>query len=519
MPEARRKNAQLLQWLRAAAIAVLTWGGMAAMHVQPMWLSAAFALGAGLLTLGNSELGVLLALVGLCLPLLAAQPIVGIFVLIVAFVFERYLGGHGAVGFMLVGLGILGALFGPVWAVAALAGCLLGPTEGALAAAATCLVVESVGVLGGQQALTVVVTGGPTPAMVSFANPSASLVSTQWITDGFKTISGQTVGRLSAEAGRVAHAPALIAQAGIWALAAVVAGSIAGRRGKERKLADALAGAAAGVGVVAIGDVVVRLVFGLPMSPAAMAIALVSSLVVAMGLIAMRETLFARVPVVVTPQPRQVSMAAEDADVDELLRLIATAEDKLAAQHTSERVVLITDMKSFSRMTEEDGSVATAKAIQRHRDLLVPIIVSHHGCGKSTGGDGVVAAFESAADAIRAAVEGQTALAAHNASHDNEREVLVRMGIASGEVVLDNGGRPFIGAGLNLAARVMNLADGGQIFATGDVLTAGASQAGPTTQLFGDFELKNIASPVPIGEVLWSPGQQPRDPRAEGSAT
>jgi len=515
---ARRKNAQLFEWLRAAAIAALTWGGMAAMHVQPTWLSAAVALGAGLIALANPELAVLLALLGLCLPLVAAQPIIGISVATLLFIFERYLGGEGAVGFMLVGLAILGAFFGPVWAVAALAGCLLGPTSGALAAAAACIVVEAVGLFTGQQALTVVVSGGAAPAMVSFAQPPASLLSTKWIADGFRSLSGEMVNRLSTGFGHVSHAPALIAQVGVWALAAIVAGTIAGRRGKDRTLTDALAGAAAGVGVAAIGDIAVRLVFGLPMLPAAQAIALVSSLVVAVGLVGMRETLFASVPVVAAPQPRQVSMAAEDADVDELLRLIATAEDKLAAQHTSQRVVLITDMKSFSRMTEEDGSVATAKAIQRHRDLLVPIIVDHHGCGKSTGGDGVVAAFESAADAIRAAVDGQIALAAHNASHDNEREVLVRMGIASGEVVLDNGGRPFIGAGLNLAARVMNLADGGQIFATGDVLTAGASQTGPKTQLFGAFELKNIASPVAIGEVLWSPGQQPRDPRAEEPA-
>ena len=155
-------------------------------------------------------------------------------------------------------------------------------------------------------------------------------------------------------------------------------------------------------------------------------------------------------------------MASEDADVDELLRLIATAEDKLASQHTSTKVVLITDMKSFSTMTEEDGSVATAKAIQRHRDLLIPIIMSQGGQGKSTGGDGLVAAFDTAVSGLSAAALMQQALAEHNAEHPGEREIWVRMGLASGEVVLDNGGRPFIGAALNLAARVMNLADGGR---------------------------------------------------------
>ena len=70
---------------------------------------------------------------------------------------------------------------------------------------------------------------------------------------------------------------------------------------------------------------------------------------IAVVFVAVWERVF---PVAVkTPAPvaRRVSMASEDADVDELLRLIATAEDKLATQHTSTKVVLITDMKSFSR--------------------------------------------------------------------------------------------------------------------------------------------------------------------------
>ena len=105
----------------------------------------------------------------------------------------------------------------------------------------------------------------------------------------------------------------------------------------------------------------------------------------------------------------------------------------------------------------------------------------------------------------------QQALAEHNAEHPGEREIWVRMGLASGEVVLDNGGRPFIGAALNLAARVMNLADGGQVFATGDV-AAEAAQAGLVSRSFGDFELKNIAKPVEVVEILWAEGQEPQRP-------
>ena len=39
--------------------------------------------------------------------------------------------------------------------------------------------------------------------------------------------------------------------------------------------------------------------------------------------------------------------------MDDLLRTIARAEDTLATEHAVSRTVLITDMKSFARLTQE----------------------------------------------------------------------------------------------------------------------------------------------------------------------
>lgn len=153
----------------------------------------------------------------------------------------------------------------------------------------------------------------------------------------------------------------------------------------------------------------------------------------------------------------------------------------------------------------------TAKAIQKHRDLLLPIVERYHGKGKSTGGDGLLAAFESAGDAVRAAVEMQCALYEHNLAHPHEREMTIRIGIAQGEVMLDRNGRPFIGVALNLAARVMNLADGGQAFVT-SYIAAGAPDSA-TYHSHGEFELKNIAKPVEVFEVIWRDDLVPVDPR------
>lgn len=504
----RRKNEAMLGWVRAGAIAAFAWYALAGAQVRPLWLAPLLGVLVGALMLVSADLGVLVAILALSIPVIAVQPIAGIVLLVMGVVAVRYLAADGAAVFLIIAAAVVGAHVGPVWFAVALAGYFLGATEGALTAAVACLTVEIIGLSLGKPALGITLTGG-SQALVSFAQAPENLLASGWIADSFAGLGVESVNQLVGTVSRVSQPIALLAQAGVWAAGAAVTGVIQRATRSSRTELKRIGAVSAGVAVTAAGIYAVYAVFGVSLPTKPWLVAALSSLLVAWAFVAAWERLF---PVVIATPKRAVSMASEDADVDELLRLIATAEDKLASQHTSNRIVLITDMKSFSRMTEEDGSVATAKAIQRHRDLLLPIVSRNRGAGKSTGGDGLVAAFENAGDALKAAVEMQVALAAHNEAHPDERELWVRAGLASGEVVLDKGGRPFIGAALNLAARVMNLADGGQILATADVASA-AQTADISVHFFGQVELKNIAKPVEVAEVLWNPTQEPHDPR------
>lgn len=510
-----RKNQQALTWLRAALIAAVTWLAMNAMLVRPTWLSIVFAMVAGGLALLATDLGVLAAVVAVSIPLMAAQPLLGIGALALGIIAVRYLGADGGRAFLVIAISLVGAFVGPVWAGAALAGYLLGAGEGALAAAVACVVVEIVGVMLGRPTIGVTVTGGPTTALVNFAHMPATMLSAEWLRVAFANLGAESVNRVVNGIAGISQPVALVVQPGLWALGAAVAG-VGARVRRGKRLYVGLASVSLGVLVPAVGNAIMRAFLGLPSALTATAIAALASLAVALAFVAVWESVFPPIRVVAPPAARRVSMTTEDADVDELLRLISTAEDKLASQHTTTKVVMITDMKSFSRMTEEDGSVLTAKAIQRHRDLLLPIVEKAGGSGKSTGGDGLVAAFQTADAGISAAAAMQRALAENNAAHPNEREIWIRIGIASGEVVLDRGGRPFIGNALNLAARIMNLADGGQVFSTGEV-AQGSRVPDVRLASFGDFELKNIAKPVEVIEVLWQPGQEPHDPRSAGA--
>jgi class 3 adenylate cyclase len=513
----QRKNAGLLTWVRAAMFGVTTLIALLAMHFKPAVGAAGLALAAAVLGYFAPELGVLVSIIAIAIPMSAANPVVGILFLVLGVVSMRYLAADGARVHILMASAVIGAFVGPIWAIPAIAGVLLGAGDGAVVSAVAVATIELLGLSLGLSHIGVITTGGSgSHVLMSFSAMPASLFSAQWIAGSFGSLGASTVDKLIGTVSAMKQPLAMAAQPVAFGLSAAVAGYLARRKGAAKKMGLTLAAVAAGVVVLPIATAVLGSLGAGSPDWGRVTIVAVASFVVAAAVVATWDKVFTLIPIAATGGAAS-GIATEDADVDELLRLIATAEDKLASQHTTNKVVMITDMKAFSRMTEEDGSMMTAKAIQRHRDLLLPLIEKNNGKGKSTGGDGLVAAFDGAADAIKAAAQMQRALTDSNAAHPNEREMWVRIGIASGEVVLDKSGRPFIGGALNLAARVMDLADGGQAFATAAVAAA-APDARVRTFSFGEFQLKNIARPEEVFELLWAEGQEPREPRARTAA-
>jgi len=511
-PTALRRNRAALRWLRAAAFAVVTYLGAAAFGFYPAAVPPALALVVGVLGLLAPGMAVLAFLIGVGIPMLAGDFVAGAVFLVLGVGTIQYLSDAHGRAFLVIALAFVATLVKAEWAVVALAGFLLGASDGAVAALIACLVIECAGLMFGVRSLGTVATGGSTPlvdlqAISSIETP----LSFGWVGPALARIAPTAF--LDTVAG-ARDAALLAVQPLLWAGAAALAGSARRPAGDPRRRALALAGVAGAVVALAAFSAGVSLAFGGPLRPASAAVAGAVALLVGLVGAAVSEWVF-------TPElvrTRNQGTSAEDADVDELLRMISTAEEELASKHTAHRTVLITDMKSFSRLTQELGSTETAKLVQRHRDLLLPIIERAGGRGKSTGGDGLLAAFPTPSAAIGAAVGMQQALEAYNASRPGEEAVLIRAGIASGEVVLDKGGKPFLGDALNLAARVMSLADGGQVFTTGsDAQTADALPFGSVTH--GSFHLKNIAHPVPITEVLWRADQPARPPHAAADET
>src|SRR5262245_32840075 len=119
---------------------------------------------------------------------------------------------------------------------------------------------------------------------------------------------------------------------------------------------------------------------------------------------------------------------------------------------------LFTDIEGSTRIWEQSPEQMSA-ALARHDELLRAAIANHGGWIFSTAGDGVAAAFPRASGALAAAVDAQRAFSAEPWSPD--AALRVRMGLHVGEAVERSG--DYFGPAVNLAARLMSAAAGGQV--------------------------------------------------------
>lgn len=501
------KNERAYRWVHGALFAGLLWATLTSLSFAPYSTIPFLVLATGVTAVLAPTAAVLLTAGLIALPLLAADLVTGLVFIILAVVLFPFLERHSGGAFLVVAYGVLLAYAGPAWAVVAVAGLLFGASGGAALAALACVTTQLSARLAGLAHAGVVASGAPATASPVVANATADMLDLAWLQTAFEAADPSAfLGTLPG----AAALPLFVLQPLAWAAGAAVTGAILRPAGNRYRTLSALVAAPAGVVVAATAHLFVLGAYeALPPGSAVAALSL--SLGCALLFAGVREWVFS--PVVARRRPARP--IGEAADVDELLRLIATAEDALASQHATTATVLITDVQAFSALTERHGSLASARLIQRQRDLLVPLIEKAGGRCKSTGGDGLVAAFSDPQDALRAAAQMQRALELHNAAGSVDEAIAIRAGIATGELVLDRGGRPFIGNAINLAARIMARADGGQILVSGEVAEAASEVALPVAS-HGTFELKNISVPVEVIEVLWEQAPASTDTARSG---
>jgi class 3 adenylate cyclase len=163
--------------------------------------------------------------------------------------------------------------------------------------------------------------------------------------------------------------------------------------------------------------------------------------------------------------------------------------------------ILFSDIESSTQRVSAIGDEAWFELLELHNRAFREELSKYVGREIKSQGDGFMLTFPSVRLAISFAKAVQQRLAAHEAQ-DPERAVRVRIGLHTGEVITDASGDLF-GRHVNKAARIANLAAGGQILVSGTVREIAA---GNRDVEFGDgveVELKGLDGTHVVHEVFW----------------
>jgi DNA-binding NarL/FixJ family response regulator/class 3 adenylate cyclase len=157
------------------------------------------------------------------------------------------------------------------------------------------------------------------------------------------------------------------------------------------------------------------------------------------------------------------------------------------------RTFLVADIRGFTRFTAEQGDEAAAHLAQKFAGVVAKAVAARNGTLVEVRGDEALAAFDSARQALHAAVELQS-LFQEETRADPSLPLMVGVGIDAGEAVaLDEGYR---GAALNTAARLCALAGGGEIVASHHLVHMAGAIPGITFVELGPRELKGLPQAV-----------------------
>jgi adenylate cyclase len=157
------------------------------------------------------------------------------------------------------------------------------------------------------------------------------------------------------------------------------------------------------------------------------------------------------------------------------------------------------DVEGYSRLMGED-ELATVETLTSYKETMGKLIRQYRGRVVDSTGDNLLAEFASVVDAVQCAVEVQQVISAKNEALPENRRMYFRIGINSGDVIEE--GDLIYGDGVNVAARVESLAEGGGISISGTAYDQLGKKLPLGYEYLGEQTVKNIEKPVRVYRVL-----------------
>jgi len=162
--------------------------------------------------------------------------------------------------------------------------------------------------------------------------------------------------------------------------------------------------------------------------------------------------------------------------------------------------ILAADVAGYSRLMHHDEETTHAKLTAFLTDAVAPAVAEHGGRIVKNTGDGFLAEFPSAVEAVRAAVQFQTRITELTIGDVEDRRIAFRVGVNIGDVIVEP--QDIFGDSVNIAARLEGIAEPGGICVSSSAYEHVRDKVGVEFVDLGEQRLKNIARPIHVFKVL-----------------
>ncbi len=169
-----------------------------------------------------------------------------------------------------------------------------------------------------------------------------------------------------------------------------------------------------------------------------------------------------------------------------------TPERSLAA-------IMLTDMVGFSAEMEHNEKNTYSKLVI-HNQIIRRCVSKNNGKEIKTIGDAFLIRYKSAVAAVKTGISIQSELLEYNTGKEKADQILIRIGIHIGDLLLIDG--DVLGNGVNLVARIEPLAEPGGICISADVYNVIKKSIDIKVINLGKKELKNIKDSPEIYKIL-----------------
>jgi adenylate cyclase len=164
--------------------------------------------------------------------------------------------------------------------------------------------------------------------------------------------------------------------------------------------------------------------------------------------------------------------------------------------------IVFSDIESSTEMAIALGDAKWVALLRTHNEIIRRHLKRYKGTEIKSQGDGFMLTFPSARAAVQCMIDVQRELAVYAIEHP-QTPVRVRIGLHTGEAIVDAGGDLF-GKHIIVAARIANIADGGQILASAITKEIASSRGDLHFGERREVSLKGIDDNYQIYEVIWN---------------